>query len=478
MKYPSKIQEQLEEVEDLIKSWSVHISFDQVLQWIMQFDNDDFDLAIRILKNLNVIGFKELNKGLEIAYSKLERKAIEAGTRITQKNTIFAGIGEYSKSGNMISYNFRLTNSISEDNFKLDEKTLEYLEAGEIKNIVLIDDILSTGTSVLKEVKKLTEKTIPLKVENIFVSTAVGMSDGIEKVKEETKGKVHIFSAFEYDSSDTVMSLDSKFYEGIPYQNRIKVKEQLEYYGKIIYPKGKLGFGSVGGLIVFYYNTPNTTIPLVWGHNNSWIPLFKRATRLTGISAHYKEFDKAINKKVKNQLNKVKNSDELTIYVEGTTDEIFFECQIEKLNNELDFKKIDVISLGGFMSKKLIENLGRITTTKFLFIAESSPFEPKGYTARIKDNINELPHLYMKPFIGYVNIDALYLDEDFTKYLPKEEELLELDENEKLRIIERHLRRRGLSMKKNLISSIIEKHGNKSEIDKLFASIKEKVKNT
>ncbi|MNV37810.1 hypothetical protein D3C71_1293430 [compost metagenome] len=226
---------------------------------------------------------------------------------------------------------------------------------------------------------------------------------------------------------------------------------------------------------MFYYNTPNSTIPLVWGHNNSWLPLFKRATRLTGISAHYKEFDKAINKKLNDNSTIDKNSDELTIYVEGMSDEIFFESQIEELIKVLEVKSIKIISLGGFMSKKLIENLARITTTKHLFIAETSPFEPRVYSDRIKKNIKDVPHLYMPSFINYLNIEAMYLDEEFIRFLPKQEDLEGLDDNEKLRDIERQLRRRTLGYKKDLIERIIKKHGIQSEIQRLFKSIKEKI---
>ncbi|BDD03956.1 phosphoribosyltransferase-like protein [Aureibacter tunicatorum] len=476
MKYPSKIQQQLEDVKSIISSWSINVDFEQVLQWIMQFDNQDFGLAIRILKNLNVIGYDELNEGLEVAYSKLERKAIEAKTKISHKNTIFAGIGENGKSGNMISYNFRLTNEISEDNFVLNDETLEYLEAGQIKNIVLIDDILSTGDSVLSEVKKLTEKTIPLKVENIFVLTAVGMSEGIEKVKEETKGKVHVFSAFEYDISDTVISLDSKFYDGIPYQDRIKVKEKLEYYGNSIYQKGKLGYKGIGGLIVFYYNTPNTTIPLIWGSRNSWIPLFKRATKLTGISAHYKEFDKAIAKKAKAQQTTEKNLEEITFYVEGRFDEEFLVSQLDKLISFLELKKASIISLGGFNSKKLIDNLNKLSNTKLLFVAEDDTFAPSGYQKIIKDNIKNSPHIFIQPVMYYIKIDQLYADEDYIRLLPKEEELVDLNDAEKRRLIERKFLRRMSMMRNERLKLLFERHVDESKIELLFKEIKDKLK--
>ena len=255
MIYPMNIQRQLELVEEIVNSWKIAaIDFDHVLKWVMQFDNDDFDIPIRIIKNLNVIGFEELNDSLTVAYSKLERKARDIGTEIKPENTIFAGIGASGKSGTMITYNFRIANNISEQNFIVDERTTRYLQEGQIQNIVLIDDIISTGGTIIEEVQSLTERSIPLKVENIFVLTAMGMKEGITNIQEATKDNIHVFSAFEYDVHDTVSSLDAKFYDGIPYQDRSKIREQLEYYGGQLYSRGALGEGNMGGLLVFYYN--------------------------------------------------------------------------------------------------------------------------------------------------------------------------------------------------------------------------------
>ncbi len=141
---------------------------------------------MRVVRNLNVIGAKDLERSLEVAYSKLMRKSIEKGSRINSKNTIFAGMGEDGKSGSMVSYHFRLINELSEENF-LNEDSVKYFEQGMIQNIVLIDDVLSSGTQATKEIHKITEKFLPLGVQNIFVLTVCGFRNGIENVEEQTK---------------------------------------------------------------------------------------------------------------------------------------------------------------------------------------------------------------------------------------------------------------------------------------------------
>ena len=163
MKYPISHNRRFQEIEEVVASWPVEKSFDDVLKWLMQFDTEDIDLGVRIIKNLNVIGFEDLNTSLSIAYSKLERVAIDKGSKISSRNTQFAGIGDGAKSGAMIGYNFRIANELPEDNFMTDE-SIDHLESGLIENIVLVDDLIGTGHQATKEIKNLTEKVTPFGV--------------------------------------------------------------------------------------------------------------------------------------------------------------------------------------------------------------------------------------------------------------------------------------------------------------------------
>ncbi len=71
LKYPIEIEKRLADIEAVISSWPTKKNIEDVVTWMLQFDNEDFDLAFRIIKNLNVIGPDELNSALAISYSKL-----------------------------------------------------------------------------------------------------------------------------------------------------------------------------------------------------------------------------------------------------------------------------------------------------------------------------------------------------------------------------------------------------------------------
>ena len=456
MKYPKTLTNKLNEVRSIVEKWNVQIPDSEVIKWMMQFDNTDFELAFRIIKNLNVIGYDELKSGLNIAYSKLERKSIDKNTKINSKNTLFAGIGEGGKSGAMISYNFRMINELSEENF-LDDDSLVHIEKGRIENIVLVDDIISTGNQAIKEIQKLTESLVPLGVKNIFLLTAVGMKQGIKKVEDETGA--YVFSAFEYDITDTVISFDSEFYDGLEFEERQFLKERLEYYGKICSPKSPLGYGGIGGLIVFYYNTPNSTIPHVWSFLNSWLPLFKRTVRINGIDSYYKQFDSLKSQKPKSKTGK----EELTLFVEGKNEEIFFDLIQSKLKT-------------AFEIEKLIDNLNK-TETQYLFVIEDDPFAPSSYNSRIEQIFKDKPHVKMKQILEYLNIESILKDEDFSKILISDStKEMEINSREFRREFEMKLFRRfPSSYRETLMRKLVTKHLDEKKINILLAEMKKKI---
>lgn len=471
MKYPKTLTNKINEVKTIVDSWNVQIPVSEVIKWMMQFDNTDFELAFRIIKNLNVIGYDELKSGLNIAYSKLERKSIDKNTKISSKNTLFAGIGEGGKSGAMISYNFRMINELSEENF-LDEDSFIHIEEGRIENIVLVDDIISTGNQAIKEIQKLTESLVPLGVKNIFLLTAVGMKHGIKKVEDETGA--YVFSAFEYDETDTVISFDSEFYDGLEFGERRFLKERLEYYGKICSPKSPLGYGGVGGLIVFYYNTPNSTIPHVWSFLNSWLPLFKRTVRINGIDSYYKQFDNLKSQKPKSKTSK----EELTLFVEGKNEEMFFELIPNRLKTVFEIEKLNVIALGGgSYSEKLIDNLNK-TETQYLFVIEDDPFAPNSYNSKIEQIFKDKPHVKMKQLSEYLDIEAILKDEDFSKVLNRDSSKeIDINSREFKREFEMKLFRRYPNYyRETVMKRLVPKYLDEKKVDDLLEEMKKKIR--
>lgn len=406
MKYPVSLSQKLEKVEQTFLSWNSSLRFEEVVNWILQFDSDDYDLAIRVIENINFLNYSNVKSALNIAYSKLARKAIERNTKIDVKNTLFAGLGDFGKSGSMMSYNFRIINELSEENFLENE---DLISSGKIENIVLIDDILSTGNQSLKEIEKLTIKVTPYGVKNIFLLTVCGMKNGIAKIDEETKA--YSFSAFEYGTKDTISDLDGDFYDGLNYEERELLQKRIESYGKIANPSNPLGYGAIGGLIAFDFNTPNTSLPIIWGNANSWIPLFKRTQRISGIQSYYKKFESKTNAK-KNE-EKIEDKSILSIFVEGKTEETFFDILLKQkdLSTNLSYDKINIIALGGTLGyKRLVNQLSVLPGDKVIILEDDK--NTRHLSKKYEDA--KIPVFFLEPNVmSLIDIKSLLEDDRY-----------------------------------------------------------------
>ena len=45
MKYPIEIENKILDIDNIITKWPIKKSLEEVINWILQFDNEDFDFA-------------------------------------------------------------------------------------------------------------------------------------------------------------------------------------------------------------------------------------------------------------------------------------------------------------------------------------------------------------------------------------------------------------------------------------------------
>ena len=405
MKYPKYLENRLEEITAIVKSWPIEKSVDEVMAWVLQFERSDYDLALRVLKNLNVIGADDLNVALNVAYSKLLRHALEKGNKISNENTLYMPIGIDGKSGAMIAYNFRLINGLSSAYF-FSKDTLQFIKTGKINNLVLLDDIIATGDQSSEQLKATAEKARTLGIQNIYLLTAIGYRAGIEKLKETEVADV--FSAIEYDECDTVMNLDSAFYDGLSHEKRERYWESFSKYYK------GYGYGAIGGLITFYYNTPNSTVQMVWGSKDGWIPLFPRRFDLKNIGPELFELDELI-KDTKDIQTVTK--EECSIYVEGKTEELFIQCLAQHYAN-FGYGSVNVISIGPFFSEPLIESLKKYSN-KYFFVTDANMDEDNGYTKSVREATKNTEITGIGNIMSYFDKDKILASEYFQKVFGK-----------------------------------------------------------
>ncbi|MHC8379744.1 phosphoribosyltransferase [Pseudomonas sp. MDT1-16] len=409
---PSSLREYVERIERAISRWPIHVSLDQGVNWVLQFDPEDYQLAVMILEHLDVLGSNELRSALNIAHTKLVRRVSEKGHPMTSSNTLFAGIGSSSKSGSLISYHYRIAAEISDDDFLDDDE--EILDLSKIENIVLVDDVIGTGHTVAKELSALSEEIHSLsRPRNIFVLAVAGYEEGIKHVVEQAGATV--VCALEYSNKDTVANLDSRFYQGLPMAERSVLFERLKKYCRLV-SKWELGYGEIGGFLVFDHNTPNTTLPVVWGRGMAWTPLFPRADKIPGSAKIIKSaaVEREKDTQPEQQAKKIERSDaEITIFVEGKDDEALIDTlAMNGLAETLGVKSVSSVALGGiYHSQRLQELLAK--SHKFAIYVLEEDLVGRSVVG------SDLPIIYMQPSLySLLDIQQVYNERDMFPGLP------------------------------------------------------------
>lgn len=412
MKYPKYLEVRLPEIRKTVESWPIDKPVEEVMSWVLQFESGHYDLALRVIKNLNVIGPDDLNTALSVAYSKLLRHAREKEDNITIGNTLYMPIGSDGKSGAMIAYNFRMINDLSSSYF-MSKDTFEFVKEGRIKNLVLVDDIIATGDQSGKQLTEIAEKARSLGIKNVYLVTAFGYRKGIDRLRETEVADV--FSAVEYDDKDTVMNLDSLFYENLPHDMRQQYWEAIsKYYGGYGYGNSNSN-GPVGGLIAFYYNTPNCTLNMIWGNNNGWMPLFGRKHERSAKEPDLYTLEEFLE--TKNDAVNVKKQ-ECSIYVEGKTEELFIQ-ELAQRNDNFGYKSVSVISIGPFVSESLITALMKYSVIVYFVTDEDTAVE-SAHVKSIKEATKDANLKSMGPTMSYFDIDKINQSEYFTKIFGKD----------------------------------------------------------
>ncbi|GAN69857.1 hypothetical protein AOR01nite_26560 [Acetobacter orleanensis] len=453
------------------------------MKWVLQFDKEDYPLAVQIIEHLDVLGSSQIRAALEVAHTKLVRSISNKGSPMKGNNTLFAAVGKSAKSGALIAYHYRVTSEIPESSFISGDEE-DQLDLSKIENIVLVDDVIGTGRTITSEVSKMAEEVYSSeRVRNIFVLTVAGYESGINHVEEKTGSSV--ITALEYGIRDTVADLDAVFYHGMPMSDREDSLETIKRYCRSV-GNSELGFANVGGLLVFDHNTPNTTLPIIWSNSKNWLPLFPRAANIPGsakvIKSVKKERSADFEKKDSTNLSVIRKEMEITLFVEGKIDEIFIDYFVEKqkLSENIEVGKVNAIALGGlYQSQKLIDLLQQ--SKKHAVFVLDNDAHAKRAASRL-DGLENVPVMFLKPnFIALLDINKIYANKERFPSLPEEplsidDERADVSDDKWLHALEKATIRRGAIVSRaDAIIKFIDEFLDEKKYEEFCKELKEKI---
>lgn len=271
-------------------AWDSLISPNKVDRWLSNFDGKYFEkeinekrIALWLLAHFSFYTMNNIKHMCKELYDLFIHEKIKNanGSNIDEKvksiisNTLFMSLGNSSESGNNILYSFRQENNLSKERFeRKDGKVYE--------NLVFIDDASFSGEQAIEYIDM-----ININANKRYAAFLITTEDAKTKIKREDRS-IEVIATTILDERDKAFSNNSLIFS----DERIgiikeEVKDFCEFYGRLAvgshnsmsnYP---LGFDDGQLLIGFYYNTPDNTLPIFWGSENGWFPIFKRYGKIT-----------------------------------------------------------------------------------------------------------------------------------------------------------------------------------------------------
>lgn len=277
----------------------------QVERWLRQFKSiERMTYALRLLHNVD---FYTRRRMAEIFESFLESSLGQGNI----KRTTASILGNPSDSSSLVNYVIRevLTKH------QIESQDLKSILASSAKKqiILFVDDNIGSGKQsiqIFREWLKTGERilnehhVVPLSKRDIerlrnceiCIFTCLATHQGCKSVYTELNSlglNVHSVSAF-YMADQKIGCFHPTSNVFLDSEEREKAKEMAREIGVCLlqnkdWPEDRkkeyaLGYGGAEKLIVFFYNVPTTTLPILWKagyyHGQAWFPLFLRREKL------------------------------------------------------------------------------------------------------------------------------------------------------------------------------------------------------
>ena len=286
MKKNTEIDElTINRIELIVKELKNSVSGIDILNWLNNFKQEDRSKALTILSKLEYISEYEL---IELLNERLKKILLSTSKDC---NFIIHPIGEYGKSGTLMIYYIRKTPCFIENlmrfeffesynSFKKNKKNSK-IKSNSV--LIVLDDFLGSGFSLINYYKTYISPqviAIPQIIEQYLVS--IYHLDKAEKnIKRELGSNLKLISERKFPAFSDTTSIFGYRAKMLP------IRELAFKYGKNLFSISNretkkveffpLGYENSQALIIFPYNPPNNTLPIIWSSKAGWKPLYPRS---------------------------------------------------------------------------------------------------------------------------------------------------------------------------------------------------------
>lgn len=255
-----------------------------IRNWLEQFGSPQEErLMFQLLSGVKYCGQDMIRSKVNEAFKIVTRNMhtiIRPGTRV-RRDIIVSSLDESpAKSGLTYCRLFASENQISAELVltinSIDEKDLA---ARKIQRLVLVDDFSATGQTMVEGLKK--HMALLKRVNSVGIRIVVVTLVGFAKARERLERFISrnglsadVYLCDELGDEDKAFSEESRVFPD-PAERDI-AKHIVETKGITLQKRQPLGFRNTQALVVFSFNCPNNTVPILWSETKDWQPLFPR----------------------------------------------------------------------------------------------------------------------------------------------------------------------------------------------------------
>lgn len=292
--------------------WESKVNRGNLSRWLENFESSDEASeceqthAMYLLSNFMYFGSREIRELLKSLYRDKFFKPLIQKVRMRNGNTKdmdlinrevvtelkatrFLGMGNPSESGTHLLYFFRQENSLGKEDFMHSHEILSLdrdkignvslsLSQPDVKRYILLDDVCGSGTQAINYSKKLVSEIKALDPDiEVYYFTLFSTVEGMENIRRESDFNL-VDCIFELDESFKCFSDSARQFrnkEQFPIHKEFAKKFCEKYGVKLAGQEHCLGYKGSQLLLGFTHNTPDNTLPIIWG-DYDWVPLFKR----------------------------------------------------------------------------------------------------------------------------------------------------------------------------------------------------------
>lgn len=275
-----------DEITKLIKNWGPYqgktITSEEVRTWLNQLgDNRNQRLMFQILKHIRFYGDDVIRAKTREAHGIVKRDIVyEIKQSKKKRNDILISyLDGPAKSGAHFAKLYADENKIYVNSVVEKTKIDKALEENQdIKAIVFMDDIMGTGGTAITHFKWINSQYgEKLRNVKLYFITVCGFNKAklaLMEYLDTLSLEVNVHVCDNLDEGDRCFTEVSRTFEDV--QERLIARKICYDKGQPLEPKSPLGYGDCQALVVFEYNCPNNSLPILWKEDRNWVALFPR----------------------------------------------------------------------------------------------------------------------------------------------------------------------------------------------------------